>query len=83
MLENSSAPDDMNDEDPFGFGLTDDEREEMAEYLDLLDCLGRSDVDLNGINPDCNESQQFRGDEFNVEEDCDELDAGRLKGLPL
>lgn len=83
MFENSSAPDDMNDEVPFGFGLTDNEREEIAEYLDLLDVLDCSSVDLDGINPDCNESQQFRGDEFNVEDDFDELDDGGLQDLPL
>lgn len=39
---------------------------EIEGELYLL--VDESITDLNGINPDCNESQQFRGDEFNVDE---------------
>jgi hypothetical protein len=63
-------------------GYTD---EEIARAEDEAERLfdAEPSVDLSGINPDCNESQQFRGDEFTVTEDeLNDIPENHHKSMP-
>jgi hypothetical protein len=79
MTNNNTTSDWLADDDNYT-GYTDEEIN-RAEDEGEMALAPEPEVDLSGINPDCNESQQFRGDEFNVNNDVDLDD--ELASIPL